>query len=282
MSDRIVIIGSNSKLGISLVEYLIKKKINIVGISRGKNINKNIFEYYNIDYDEITNWHNVIKKNDTIIHLAYDQKHISETIKAEENLFSFCKKTKISKLVYLSTIKVFGENYIDGPLDEMTKCNPATEYAKKKFLIEKKLIDQFSVNCSSKYIILRLPIVYGENILNNLSRLINLIKIFRLNPFKNIKNKRSFLSKELLNKVILELINIQDLKNSIFCVADKSAISTYNYINNEFIQKKFFVLNIDLNFLISFLFKIFSKKVFYSIYGTLYMETSKLNKLLKK
>ena len=61
-------------------------------------------------------------------------------------------------------------------LDELATCNPITDYAKKKLLIENKLIDEFSTNCSSKYIIFRLPIVYGENIFNNSSKLINLIK----------------------------------------------------------------------------------------------------------
>lgn len=283
MNYRVVIIGSNSKIGTNIIKFLIKKKnINIVAISRGKNINKHIYEYYRVDYNEVTNWQNIIKKNDIIIHLAIDNKDIRQSIKSEDNLFSYCKKIKISKLIYLSTIKVFGENYLNGALNETSYCEPIASYAKKKYLIEKKIIDTFSLNCSINYTILRLPIVYGENISNNLSKLIYLIKIFRLNPFKNIKNQRSFLSMGLLNKVILNLISNSNLKNSILCVADKNVLSTYNFINNEFLKNNLLIINVDLNIYISFFLKILSKKVFSSIYGTLYMDVSKLTNLLKK
>ena len=61
----------------------------------------------------------------------------SLNIKSEQNLFSYCKKIKISKIFYFSTIKVYGEDFKYGALDELATCNPITDYAKKKIVNRK-------------------------------------------------------------------------------------------------------------------------------------------------
>ena len=68
-----------------------------------------------------------------------------------------------------------------------------------------------------------------------------------------------------MNSVILEIINNKDLKSTIFCVADTNAISTYEYINNVLKEKKVIFLDIDLNFIISFLLRIFTKNILFNL-----------------
>ena len=74
-------------------------------------------------------------------------------------------------------------------------------------------------------VIIRTPLIYGNNCKGNLRSLINLIKLNIPLPFISFKNKRSYLS---INNLV-ELINIclynQNAKNKIFNVCDNQDMS---------------------------------------------------------
>jgi len=125
---------------------------------------------------------------------------------------SLAQKAKfagVKKFIHMSSISVYGQH------EEITKSTPEkpiTHYGKSKLLADKALLEL--VDDSFKVLILRPPMIYGIGAPGNMQKLISLIRILPILPFKNANEKRSFLCIDnfliLLEKAIkLNLEGIQ-------------------------------------------------------------------------
>ena len=159
----IIIVGKNSFIGQKLLSRF-KKKKNI-HIIKGK-----------VNYYSKPNWLNLIKKNTTIVFLAFNNSLISQ----KKNFFhfnknilnffylfeNFIKKKKIyPKIIFTSTVTVYGDTKFK-IVNENFKLNPKTEYDLSKIFFEKLLL-KLSITYELKTTILRLSNVVG---LSNVSK----------------------------------------------------------------------------------------------------------------
>jgi len=148
---KILITGIAGLLGSNLADYLINKKIEVIGIddlSGGyiENINKNIKNYkINLVYD-VKELNHIFTEHkiDYVFHLAaYAAEGLSPFIRnynynnnliATSNVVNCCINYNVKRLVFTSTMAVYGENKT--PFDESFIPNPIDPYGIAKYACE--------------------------------------------------------------------------------------------------------------------------------------------------
>jgi nucleoside-diphosphate-sugar epimerase len=228
-SYTILITGATGFVGQHLVVFLKQFYSKVIGTTRQKNTKF-------ITVDAVTNWVDVLKEVDCVIHLA-NRAHVMKDKNPErfhqvnvvdfERLLSACEKTKVKQFIYLSSIKVNGEETKRKPFLYNDKVNPIDVYAYSKYQAE-NLLKKHKLD----WTIIRPPLIYGKGVKGNFASMIKLIKSSIPLPLKGINNKRSLLNVKNLCDVIAKCLQNPNAKNQIFLVSDDCDVST-----PELIQK---------------------------------------------
>lgn len=172
---------------------------------------------------------------DAVIHLAALVHQIDGAPKEEyfrinhDRTLSLAQKAKndgVNHFIFMSTIKVYGEETSITPFDEKSPCRPRGPYAESKFAAEEGLLAMASDNF--KVSIIRIPLVYGEGVKANMFNLIKLCDTIPLLPFGKINNRRSM----VYVKNVTAFINVllEQRISGIFIVSDFKPISTTRLI----------------------------------------------------
>lgn len=183
------------------------------------------------------NWSNALKEIDIVIHLAarvHIMKDNSESpfelyskinTVATTNLAEQAAKAKVSRFIYLSSIKVNGEFTLEGnPFTETSIAQPEDPYGISKLQAEQALL-AISAQTNMQIVILRPPLIYGPNVKANFLKMLGLVNKSLPLPFGRIKNKRSFIYLENLVSAICTVVVEPKAANQIFLVADDEALS---------------------------------------------------------
>ena len=174
MNKNILVIGSQGYIGSVLTDYLLKKKYQIIGadnfIYNQKKINfinKN-YKFINCDLRNEDKIYKLISKVSYVVILAglvgdpitkkYPKLANEINYKGIKNVIKICNKSKIKKLVFISTCSNYGITKGDKLLKENHVLKPISLYAEQKvkienFLMEKKF--KFSIT------ILRFATAFG-------------------------------------------------------------------------------------------------------------------------
>jgi len=178
-----------------------------------------------VDYSEVK----------TVVHLA-GMAHKMEAVDEQEYfkvnrdltlaLAEQAKKAGVPHFIFMSSVKVFGDNSpVDGFRESHTPI-PEDAYGASKYAAEVKLkeleSDEFIVS------IVRPSLVYGPGVKGNLDRLLRLIDKGTVLPFNNIDNKRSMVSIQNLEALIYTLV--KNPTTGIIHATDKNPISTTELI----------------------------------------------------
>ncbi len=176
MKDKILITGDNGYIGSVLVKILKSEKFKIVGLDTNfyKKINyaKKLVKYRKIkkDFREINS--KDLKKINTVIHLASLSNDalgemnddITEKInfKGTIRLAKLCKKNKIERFIYVSSLSMYGSQNSTKELKENETTNKGiTAYARTKFRAEKRILQLNSPNFTT--VSLRPATVFGPS-----------------------------------------------------------------------------------------------------------------------
>ena len=246
------------------------------------------------DINENTDWGDIIKNCDVILHTASivhdikgQFKNMPElywklNVKGTINLAKQAAKSKIKRFIFLSSIKVNGEiNSSSSPFSAEDIPNPIGYYAVSKYEAEKGLI-KIANKTNMEVVILRPVLVYGKNVKGNFSILLKWIYNNLPIPISSTKNMRSFLSLNNLIEVIIICLTNNKAINQTFLVTDGFEISLFDLINRiaKFFNKKPFIVPINKK-LLRFLFTaIGKKKIYNSFYESQYVDISKTIKTL--
>lgn len=217
----LVIIGSRSFIGKNIVESY-KNDFNLISISsKIINLEKRI---------NAKKVQSIIPKNSTIIFLAFKTKHnnlseknLIENILIISNFISLIEILKPVKVIFFSSISVYGDNNNYKNLTEKSFVKPDNDYGKAKAVSE-ILLSEFSKKLKFKLLIIRIPRVYGRyDYANNYG------------PTKflhDIANKKNILiwgdGKEKKH-----FLYIQDLLNNLKKLIKSNAFGTYNLCPTE-------------------------------------------------
>ena len=257
------ITGANGFIGKHLTSYLKNKDISVKRISRD---NKDSDFVIN-ELSKSTNWKSAFEGVEVIFHLAakvHETKSPSDmndylkvNYEATENLISAACDAGVKKIIFLSTIKVNGENTKIGyPFNLKSKPNPKDPYSISKFKAEELFI-KYGLENNLEFTIIRIPIVYGPGVKANFFRLLNLVHSKLPLPFGSINNKRSYLYVENLTDFLFECSINENAIGKTFLLSDPIPLSTKELIkaiSNAFNQKPFLIsINIRLLKAISFI-----------------------------
>jgi len=254
--SKILVTGANGFIGQSLCKVLAAKNKFVRGIVRNKlpyNTNDNI-EYFSIgDINFETNWMNLLSDIDCVIHCAgkahfiekknaiSEQTYKSINLEGTKQLAIQSAKAGVKRMIFLSSIKVNGENTFDINSDQNFKKtfkkiythddipDPKDFYGLSKWHAEKEL-QKISSKTDMEVTILRLPIVYGIGVKGNLRRLLNLVRSGVPLPFSMIKNQRSMIGLDNLIDLILICTNHSAAAGKTFLVSDGEDLSTPSLI----------------------------------------------------
>jgi len=175
---------------------------------------------------------------DTIVHLAgmaHQMNKIDDQIYFDINhdltlkLATAAKKAGVPHFIFISTVKVFGEETsTNKSFTESSICSPTDPYGKSKFLAEQgltKLIDKdFAVA------IVRPPLVYGPGVKGNMLRLLKLSIKGRTLPFGKIDNQRSMVFIDNLIELINSITNQK--ASGVYHAGDAQALSTSKLVSH--------------------------------------------------
>lgn len=297
----ILILGSSSRVGIKLINELIKNtNLNIIAHSRSSN---NYFNRLNIKkvYFDVMQDNGKLKKyffsSDIIINCIAEYKDITRMKYLNffffNDLLSNNSKNFLEKKIHwiqLSSIGVYNNYNQNSRINELSDINFSNYYEETKFFADNFLQKFSKDNINFSYTIVRPSILFGslelDKTLNKFQNIINnkFLTIF-LDPQSNIP----LLHIDDLIKLLVIVIDSRDCtsKNQIFNISNNVNINeftTYKIRNNYFVNfLRLIFINLT-SFCFIFLDKIFKKNLYlkYKIFiSRNYFDNSKLKLLLK-
>jgi nucleoside-diphosphate-sugar epimerase len=239
---RILVTGANGFVGKHLTKKLIenyeviassRKKLKILGLKDQFIINT---------LDENVDWSQALSGCSTIIHLAARahitnektnnsiEKYRKTNVCASINLAKQATKAGVKKFIFISTIGVNGSKTSGLPFLYNDEAKPHSPYAVSKHEAEKGL-QEIANKSQMKIIVIRPPLIYDVHAPGNIATLVKVVKLGLPLPFLNNKNKRSIISLNNLNELILKSIEYDgNSNNNIFLASNDKPLSTKDLI----------------------------------------------------
>ncbi len=243
--QRVLVTGTNGFVGRSVIKALIAKGFIVRGAFRSQHsvLKSNDYPMETCivgDINAATDWRDALKEVDYVVHLAA-RVHVMHDITVEplnefrqvnvsgtENLARAAAKANVRRLVFLSSIKVNGENSDLQPnqvFTEQDSAHPQEPYAQSKWEAE-QILQQIANETALEVVILRPPLVYGPDVRANFLKLIRLVHTRIPVPFGSIHNKRSLIYVDNLADAICQVLTPIAAANQTYLVSDLETVST--------------------------------------------------------
>jgi nucleoside-diphosphate-sugar epimerase len=235
---KILITGKNGFIGEALFTLLQQQNHQVRGTVRNErqeNKNQNIVAIGDIGL--ATDWKSALSDIEVVIHLANRAHILNEKVRDSLSIFREVNvegtiqlakqavESGVKRFIFVSSIKVNGENTSQYPFTESDRPNPRDPYAVSKLEAEIAL-REIAQKSSMEIVIIRPPLVYGQGVKGNYQRLVCLVEWGVPLPFSSIKNKRSLISLDNLIQFLAEAVAHPSVVNQTLLVADKKDLST--------------------------------------------------------
>ncbi|VAX13207.1 UDP-glucose 4-epimerase [hydrothermal vent metagenome] len=297
-NNRILVTGSNGFVGQRLLSTLLQQGYKVNCAQRNSLTNKEKrpgCEYYVVgDFSENPVWDEALDKVDCVVHLAARVHVMQETetdpltafrktnVEASLKLARAAVKKKVRCFVYISTIKVNGEQTENRAFTEEDALNPLDPYARSKLEAEQGLM-ALGKETGMEVVIIRPVLVYGPGVKGNVLRLLQLIEKGMPLPFKGINNRRSLLALDNLVDLIILCSRHPAAVNQVFLATDGNDISTERLVKlcADSMHRRLILFGVPI-FLRRILSRLSSRfrKLERRLYGSLQADSSKARKLL--
>ncbi len=126
------------------------------------------------------------------------------------------------RLVFLSTVKVHGEETADRPFHAADGAHPSGSYARSKWAAEEALRGIAGLEIA----IVRSPLVYGAGVKGNLLSLLRLADSSWPLPFGAIDNRRSYVHVDDLARLLIDCARLPQAAGGTFLAAHAESVST--------------------------------------------------------
>jgi nucleoside-diphosphate-sugar epimerase len=302
-SSTILVTGANGFIGTSLVRSLCNAGYTVratVRTARAELALRNDVQIkhqshlslYNLgELDETTNWLPVLDGVDCIIHCAARAHILRETHPNPEEAFRrsnawvtehLAKQAAscgVKRFIFLSSIGVLGHNSHKTPFTDDTAPNPKVAYARAKWEAEQAL---HRLPHHIDYVIIRPPLVYGQDAKGNFGKLFTVIQTGIPLPFGAIRNKRHFLGIDNLVHFIMTCVAHPNPIRDTFLIADKAALSTTELLNrlSQVFNKRMILIPIPQALLQCLLLLLGQKKIAGQLLGNLEIDAHKARTIL--
>jgi len=225
-----LVTGATGMIGPDLVQTLVENGYAVRALYRNEpksNILPKTVESIQCDISDGQSLNAAVKNINVIFHLAA-KLHINEhsevlfeeynriNIEGTRQLVMAARSAGVDRMVFFSTINVYGCSDPGTILDENSALRPVSLYAQTKVEAEKIVLSGIPS------VVLRLAAVYGPRMKGNYPRLLNALKCRRFIMIGNGKNRRS-------------LVHVQDVCQAALLAAYHPAAleRVYNVTNGE-------------------------------------------------
>ena len=190
-----------------------------------------------------TDWKNSLTDVEIIIHLAARVHVMKEkaidpwgeflriNTVVTKRLARLAVFSGVRRFVFVSTIKVNGEQTKETPFTEADPPCPQDYYALSKWQAEQAL-QQIAKETGLEVVIVRLPLVYGPGVKGNFLRLIKWTDSGMPLPLAKINNRRSLIGVENLADLLLRCVQHPQAAGETFLAADGAALSISKMIRS--------------------------------------------------
>jgi UDP-glucose 4-epimerase len=215
---KILITGAKSFIGYNFIRYSQFREIEEVSL---RGFSPDSINYQK--YDVVIHLAAIVNQSNKIPLSRYFEVNRDLCLRVAMN----AKKMGVKQFIFLSTVKVYGKSPKDGiKLDENSPCDPSDAYGRSKLEAENGLKEL--KDAAFNVVIIRTPLVYGDGVKANMSKLIKLIELSPLLPFGKITNRRHYTYIENLVGYIDRVI--EKNVSGLFIVKDEDAISTTDLV----------------------------------------------------
>ena len=211
----IIITGATGFVGKNLSKFLKEKGHHISPLSLRK--------AWELDQNAEAIIHLAGKAHDTK-NTSAEKEYFDINTELTKKLFDEFLKTTAQDFIYFSSVKATADT-VEGFLDENHKSNPQTPYGKSKLEAEEFLLSQ-KLPENKRLFIIRPCMIHGPGNKGNLNLLYKFVQKGIPYPLAAFENKRSFLSIDNLNFLILEMLSNKNVDSGIYNFADDEVLST--------------------------------------------------------
>lgn len=231
----ILVTGGSGFVGHELLPFLTDENVT----SLARNFPKEDSRVNRLEFDllDLLEGKSIPGQYDVVVHLAAKAHILNETSLDLENEFlnfnhdvtvelvKQMSKKGLRRFVFISSIAVNGAETVgDEVFSEVTAPNPASSYGKSKYAAEKAL-KKLSKELNFELVIIRPPLVYGNNAPGNFGKLVDLIAKKLPLPFGLVNNQKSYISVTNLADFIALCCKHDKAVGETFVIADDGYIS---------------------------------------------------------
>lgn len=233
MTETILITGASGFLGKRIVRFLQRTSdAYLLTTSRQQESFPN---HLVRDLSEVTA--ELTANVDTVIHFAglgahqsaseaeFHQANVENTI----NVAQAALASGVKRFIFMSTTDVYGDKG-QVAVTEKSLLNPKTAYAQSKLTAEAALKELFK-DREMNLIILRLPLIYHIDAVNEFGQYIQMVKDHRPLPLDKINNQRTFLALRNFESALNAVLRQPDIRHETMNIADNFNLSTSEMMN---------------------------------------------------
>jgi nucleoside-diphosphate-sugar epimerase len=188
------------------------------------------------DLTAATDWANALAGCDSVIHLAARVHVMNDrssdplvvfrkiNVDATLNLARQAVASGVKRFVFVSSIKVNGEQTTDKPFSVFDTPAPADPYGQSKFEAEQALLE-LSQETGLEVVIVRPPLIYGPGVRANFQNLMGLVKSGVPLPLGAIPNRRSMVALYNFIDLLIVCVRHPNAGGQTFMVSDGMDVS---------------------------------------------------------
>ena len=232
--SKVLITGANGFVGKRTCEIFSDRAIAHAAAVRRKTSDGQV-EVGTIDGG--TDWTLALSGCDAVIHLAARvhvmadeattalEKFRKTNVDGTLNLARQAARSGVRRFVFVSSVKVNGEETAGKPFVETDVPGPCDPYGISKYEAELRLLE-LAAETGLEVAIVRPPLVYGPGVKANFESMLRWVYRGVPLPFGAIQNKRSVVYVDNLASLLIRCVEAPQASNQVFMVSDGQDIST--------------------------------------------------------
>lgn len=192
------------------------------------------------DLQECASWAAALDGIDAIVHAAARAHVVGDpadnaalytktNADATRALAASAVRAGVKRFVYVSSIKVNGEENGGHSYTAASEPHPRDAYGESKFLAERYLAEA-AAGSAMGWVIVRPPLVYGPGVRANFLRLLRWIDRERPLPFGAVDNRRSLVNVWNLADLLVRVVENRAAAGRVWLVSDGEDLSTAELI----------------------------------------------------
>ncbi|MBI4938463.1 MAG: SDR family oxidoreductase [Nitrosomonadales bacterium] len=239
MQEEILVTGANGFVGQALCETAARRGFCVKGAVRAACNLPTVVEPATVGaVDAETDWGAALRNVGIVIHLAARVHVMSDTaadplteflkvnLHGTANLARQAAQAGVKRLVYVSSIKVNGEETRDGQkFSEAGPPAPQDFYAVSKWKAEQAL-QRIAQETGLEVVVVRPPLVYGPGVKGNFAQMLNVVARRIPLPFASVRNSRSLIYVGNLVDALIACATYPAAAGQTYLVCDGEDIST--------------------------------------------------------